>query len=136
MNMPAETSRFDDEGTARSLREIYGHLLALDAPEVVVLVDHYRDFENSRRAAASRLRDLVEMKYGKASRRREIMPEVTSVLDDVEHDWVHRFGPEALEVVVDLLFAVAFREMVNENAPAVVNTLLGPARSSGLGIPL
>lgn len=134
--MPAGTSHFDDEGTAQSLREVYGHLLALDDPEVAVLVDHYRDFEQSRRAAASRLRDLVEMKFGPAPRRRAVMPEVASILDDVEHDWVYRFGPEALEIVVDLLFAVAFREMVNESAPAVVNTLLGPARTSGLGLPL
>lgn len=136
MSIPVEPSSFDDEATARSLRELYGHLLALDVPEVNILVEEYRGTEHHRRAAASRLRDLVEMSFGPVSSRKVRIPQVTSVLDDVEHDWVYRFGPEALEVVVDLLFAVAFRQVVSSNAPAVMDVLLGPAKSSGLELPL
>ncbi|MDK7145164.1 MULTISPECIES: hypothetical protein [Corynebacterium] len=131
---PAESCQEDSE-TASRIEVAYQLLLNMSDDVMNQLEAAVAAKEVSVRIAAERLHDLIAHHYGNADDRRKTLPRSMSVLDDVEQDWLYRFNPPLLEYLVGVMYAYAFKDLLNSTAHHAVQVLAKPLQSASIDLP-
>lgn len=134
-NYSSNWSYQDDSETATHIGVAYQLLLAMSDDVMNKLEAAIAAKETSIRIAAERLHDLIAHHYGEADDRRKELPKSMAVLDDIEQDWLYKFNPPLLEYLVGVMYAYAFKDLLNSEAPQAVRVLATPLKSANIDLP-
>ena len=129
-----EEPRIDDVHVSGVIRAQYRRLLNLPDPALARLSREVVKKESAIRIAATAVHEVVNHHYGTAVDRRESIPGIMAVLDDVEQDWPLRFEAPVLEYLVDYLYATAFCDIVQRDAPRAMRTIMEPLTAAEISL--